>query len=64
MASKSDKVTSSPLSGVKIKCGKKEALFFPSKLGKQGKTISKCIEFGAKWVNPDEFESIAGSHAP
>ena len=32
MASKSDKVTSSPLSGAKIKCGNKEALFFPSKL--------------------------------
>ena len=63
MASKSDKVTTSPLSGVKIKCENKEALFSPSKLGKHRKTISKCIKFGAKWVNPNEFESIAGSHA-
>lgn len=48
---------------VKIKCGSKEAELFLLKLKNQGKSISKCIKYGGKWVSPSEFETLAGSHA-
>ena len=47
-------ISSTP-QGVKIKYGNREALLFPSKLSKQGKSISKYNKYGAKWVTPSEF---------
>ena len=45
---------------VSVKCGNKTAEFFPSKLKKSGKSVSKCIKYMGKWLNPSEFESMAG----
>lgn len=45
---------------VVIKCGNKTAEFYPGKLRKNGKSISKCIKHLGKWINPSEFECMAG----
>lgn len=45
-----------------VKCGKKEADFFPLKCKKSGKSIAKCIKHNGQWMNPPEFESLAGMH--
>ena len=45
---------------VLIKCGNKSAEFYPGKLKKTGRSISKCIKYQDKWFNPPEFESLAG----
>lgn len=45
---------------VLIKCGSKSAEFYPDKLKKTGRSISKCIKYQDKWFNPPEFESLAG----
>ena len=45
-----------------VKCGGKTAEFFPSKLKRTGKSLSKCIKHGGRWLNPNEFESLAGLH--
>lgn len=50
-------------SSFKVKCGNKTALFFPSKLKKNGKGLSKCIKYNEKWLSPSEFESFAGLSA-
>ena len=44
-------------SGIKVKCGTKIAVFFPSKLKKIGKGLAKCIKYNDKWLSPNEFES-------
>ena len=43
-----------------IKCGSKSAEFYPGKLKKTGRSISKCIKYQDKWFNPPEFEALAG----
>ena len=43
-----------------VKCGNKTAEFYPSKLRKTGKSISKCIKHLGKWLSPSEFESMSG----
>ena len=45
---------------VVVKCGTKTAGFFPTKLHKKGKAISKCIKHNGKWLSPTEFEALAG----
>ena len=45
-----------------VKYGKKEADFFPLKCKKSGKSIAKCIKHNGQWMNPPEFESLAGMH--
>ena len=40
----------------------KEADFFPLKCKKSGKSIAKCIKHSGQWMNPPEFESLAGMH--
>ena len=43
-----------------VKCGNKTAEFYPSKLRKTGKSISKCIKHFGKWLSPSEFECMSG----
>ena len=43
-----------------FKCGNKEAEFYPRKCKKTGETISSCIRYNGRWINPLEFESLAG----
>lgn len=47
-------------SGIKVKCGNKIAMFFPSKLKRIAKGLAKCIKYNDKWLSPSEFESVAG----
>ena len=45
-----------------VKCGNKEAEFFPNKCKKSGKSIGNCIKYKDRWISPPEFESLAGLH--
>ena len=47
---------------IKVCVSSKEAEFYPQKCGKSGKTISNCIKYDGRWLNPLEFESLAGLH--
>ena len=47
---------------LRVKCGNKEAEFYPQKCKKAGKSIANCIKYNARWINPLEFESLAGLH--
>jgi hypothetical protein len=47
-------------SSFKVKCGAKTAFFFPSRLKRTGKRMSKCIKHSDKWLSPSEFESLVG----
>jgi hypothetical protein len=47
---------------IRVKCGSKEAEFYPQKCRKSGKTIANCIKYNGRWLNPLEFESLAGLH--
>ena len=49
--------------GLQVTCGKNNAIFFPTKLKKSGKSISKCIHFQGRWMTPPEFESLSGFHS-
>ena len=57
------KNSDTPVKSFKVKCGAKTALFFPSRLKKTGKGMSKCIKHNDKWLSPSEFESLAGMAA-
>ena len=46
-----------------VKCGNRVAAFYPGKCKKMGKGMSKCILYQGKWVNPSEFETMAGIQA-
>lgn len=43
-----------------VKCGNKQAEFYPNKFKKSGKSISCCILYNGRWISPPEFESQAG----
>ena len=45
---------------VTVRCAGKSAEFFPAKLQKCGKSLSKCIKFNGKWLSPSAFENVAG----
>ena len=45
-----------------VKCGNKEAEFYPQKCRKVGKSISNCIKYNGRWISPMEYESLAGLH--
>ena len=43
---------------IRVKCGSKEAEFYPQKCRKSGKTIANCIKYNGRWLNLLEFESL------
>ena len=47
---------------LRVKCGNKEAEFYPQKCKKAGKSVANCIKYNARWINLLEFESLAGLH--
>ena len=45
---------------LQVKCGTKIAEFFPLTYKKVGRGIAKCIKHKGQWLNPTEFENLAG----
>ena len=59
MASEAELEAGSVGHKIPVTCGDCEAVFYLSRM-KRGKKTGKCIYYNNSWINPTEFEALAG----